>query len=202
LPPGATTLRKPDQAIAELATRQRGVVSQAQLVAAGLTPSAITRRVAAGRLHRLHRGVYAVGHTALPFVARLQAATLACGPQTVISSWSRAAVYELCPPRLPIHVPVSGGRGRRQPGLVIHGGALGPEDVVVRGGLRMTSWARTMLDIAADATLGEVVELLDRPRPSGWSRPRRCSTSSPAARGAAARTACATRSSSSTRRAC
>jgi very-short-patch-repair endonuclease len=160
--PAATTLRKPDQVVAELAARQRGVVSQAQLMEAGLTPSAISRRVAAGRLHRLHRGVYAVGHTALPFTARLQAATLACGPQTVISSWSRAAMYALCPPRLPIHVTVPGGRGRQQPGLVIHGGALAPDDVVVQGGLRMTSWARTMLDIAADATVDELVELLDR----------------------------------------
>jgi very-short-patch-repair endonuclease len=160
--PAASRLRKPDQAVAEVASRQRGVVSHAQLLAAGLTPSAISRRVAAGRLHRLHRGVYAVGHTALPFTARLQAATLACGPQTVVSSWSRAAIYELCPPRLPIHVTVPGGRGRRHRGLVVHSGVLAPHDIVTHGGLRMTSWARTMLDVAADATLDEVVDLLDR----------------------------------------
>jgi very-short-patch-repair endonuclease len=158
----AITLRNPDRSIAALATAQHGVVAQAQLVSAGLTPSAISRRVAAGRLHRLHRGVYAVGHTALPFVAHLRAATLACGPETVISSWSTAAWLALCPPRLPIHVTVPGGRGRHHPGLVVHGGALAPIDVVLRDGLRQTSWARTMLDIAADATLEEVVGLLDR----------------------------------------
>jgi len=160
--PAAATLRNPDRLVAELATAQRGVVAQAQLVAAGLTVSAISRRVAAGRLHRLHRGVYAVGHTALPFTARLQAASLACGAHSTICSWSTAASLGLCPPRLPIHVNVSGGRGRRHAGLVIHGGTLAPIDVVVRGGLRHTSWARTMLDIAADADLDEVVALLDR----------------------------------------
>jgi very-short-patch-repair endonuclease len=156
------TLRNPDRVVAELATAQRGVVSRAQLIAAGLTPSAIKRRVATGRLHRLHRGVYAVGHTALPFAARLQAAALACGEQTVICSWSSAADLGISPPRLPIHINVPGGRGRRHPGLVVHGATLAPIDIVVRGGLRQTSWARTMLDIAADATLDEVVDLLDR----------------------------------------
>jgi very-short-patch-repair endonuclease len=157
-----TTLRNPDLVVAELATAQRGVVSQAQLVEMGLTLAAIKRRVATGRLHRLHRGVYAVGHTALPFAARLQAASLACGAQTVICSWSTAASLGVCPPRLPIHVNVPDGRGRHHPGLVVHGATLAPVDVVVRGGLRHTSWARTMLDIAADATVEEVVALLDR----------------------------------------
>jgi len=160
--PATGTLRNPDQRIAELATAQRGVITSAQLAEAGLSTSAISRRVAAGRLHRLHRGVYAVGHTALPFAARLQAASLACGDQTVICSWSSAASLGISPPCLPIHVNVPGGRGRRHAGLVVHGAALAPQDVVTRGGLRQTSWARTMLDVAADADLDGVVALLDR----------------------------------------
>jgi very-short-patch-repair endonuclease len=158
----ATTLRNPDQAVAAVATRQVGMVSTAQLRQAGVSSSGIRRRVEAGHLHPWHRGVYAVGHPALPFGAHLWAATLACGPQTTISSWSTAAWLELSAPRVPIHVTVPAGRGRHRPGLVIHGGKLAPQDVVVRDGLRMTSWARTMLDIAADASLDEVIGLLDR----------------------------------------
>jgi very-short-patch-repair endonuclease len=158
----ARSLRSGDAVVAELATRQHGVVSLAQLVEAGLTPSAISRRVAAGRLHRLHQGVYAVGHTALPFAARLHAAMFAAGPQTTITSWSAAAFLEVAPPRLPIHVTVPGGRGRDRPGLVVHDGALAPRDVVQRGGLRVTTWARTMLDVGADASVDSLVGLLDR----------------------------------------
>ncbi len=53
-----------DGAVAKLALRQYGVVSRAQLTALGASKRQIQRRVAAGRLHRLHPGVFAVGHRA------------------------------------------------------------------------------------------------------------------------------------------
>jgi hypothetical protein len=53
---------RPDAWIARLASRQHGVLSTAQLLAARFTHDAIRRRVEAGWLHRIHRGVYAVGH--------------------------------------------------------------------------------------------------------------------------------------------
>ncbi len=66
-----------DAAIAALAGKQHGVVALFQLVAMGLSPRAVRKRVAAGRLHRIHRGVYAVGHAKLLPRARWMAATLA-----------------------------------------------------------------------------------------------------------------------------
>jgi predicted transcriptional regulator of viral defense system len=57
-----TAKPNPDAWIARLAARQHGVISVGQLIAAGLTYEAIRRRVRTGRLHRIHRGVYAVGH--------------------------------------------------------------------------------------------------------------------------------------------
>ncbi len=63
--------------IAEIAHRQHGVVAHRQLVAAGLNPSTISRWARAGHLHRLHRGVYAVGHTDLSRHGRWLAAVLA-----------------------------------------------------------------------------------------------------------------------------
>ena len=68
-----------DRALAELAERQHGVVSRAQLVTLGFGRRAIDRVVAAGRLHRLHRGVYAVGHRLVGREGRFMAATLATG---------------------------------------------------------------------------------------------------------------------------
>jgi predicted transcriptional regulator of viral defense system len=55
-----------DREIAQLAERQHGMLTRRQLAALGLSQNAITARAAAGRLHRIHRGVYAVSHPILP----------------------------------------------------------------------------------------------------------------------------------------
>jgi Transcriptional regulator, AbiEi antitoxin len=68
-----------DRAVGNIAGKQHGVVSTRQLLAAGLSRSGVARRVREGRLHRIHRGVYAVGHRALSHEARWMAAVLACG---------------------------------------------------------------------------------------------------------------------------
>jgi hypothetical protein len=58
-----------DVHIAQLAARQKGVVKLAHLVALGLSERAIRWRVRSGKLHRLHRGVYLVGHSVPPPLA-------------------------------------------------------------------------------------------------------------------------------------
>ena len=92
------TSTPPERALAELANRQWGVISIAQLEALGLGRSAVTRRVQAGRLHRIHRGVYAVGHRALRVEGRRLAAVLACGPGAVLSHVSAAAHWACSTP--------------------------------------------------------------------------------------------------------
>jgi Protein of unknown function (DUF559)/Transcriptional regulator, AbiEi antitoxin len=52
-------------AIVQLAERQHGVVARHQLSELGIGRRAIGSRLAAGRLHAIHRGVYAVGHRVL-----------------------------------------------------------------------------------------------------------------------------------------
>src|SRR5262245_2704205 len=76
--------------IARIAARQHGVVSLEQLRSAGLSSSAINRRVSGARLHRLHRGVYAVGHTHLSERGHWMAAVLTCGDGAVLSHLSAA----------------------------------------------------------------------------------------------------------------
>jgi hypothetical protein len=49
-----------ERRIARLASQQHGVVASTQLKDAGVARSTISDWTAAGRLHRLHRGVYAV----------------------------------------------------------------------------------------------------------------------------------------------
>ena len=67
-----------DARLSRLATRQHGVVSRNQLLVLGLDTDQIAYRVQVGRLHRLYRGVYAVGHVRLTQRGRWLAAVIAC----------------------------------------------------------------------------------------------------------------------------
>jgi very-short-patch-repair endonuclease len=98
------------------------VVTFAQLCACGIDRSGAWRRVKAGRLHRLHRGVYAVGHRGLSEEGRWMAAVLACGEGAVLSHRSAAVLWELLRPidgPVDVSVPSSAGRGKRS-GIVLH----------------------------------------------------------------------------------
>jgi hypothetical protein len=88
-----------DLRVAAVAAQQGGVVSAAQLHAAGLGRGATHARVLAGRLIRLHRGVYAVGHAQLTPRGWRWAAVLACGGPgaAALSHRSAAAVWDLLP---------------------------------------------------------------------------------------------------------
>ena len=73
MPPKAAC-RLADEVIAEIAARQHGVIGLSQLVGAGLSSKQVSYRVQRRRLHRIYRGVYAVGHTVLSREAHWMAA--------------------------------------------------------------------------------------------------------------------------------
>ena len=70
-------------------------MSQGQLIAAGIPRDAIRRRVSAGYLLRLHRGVYAVGHRSDIALGPETAALLACRDGALLSHHSAAALRGL-----------------------------------------------------------------------------------------------------------
>jgi len=149
-----------DARIARVATRQRGLVTTEQLLALGLTRDAIRQRVRTGRLHRIHRGVYAVGHAALPAWGREQAALLAVGPGAALSHASAAAAWGLAPaPPRTVHVTTPDDRRHRR-GVQVHRAALPAAGVRHCHGLRVTSPARTILDLAATGTAPRELERL------------------------------------------
>jgi predicted transcriptional regulator of viral defense system len=82
----------PDATVARIAELQHGVVSIRQLQAAGLGRNAVSLRVHRGRLHRLHQGVYAVGHRAISHEGRWMAAILASGRPTELRADSRSGM--------------------------------------------------------------------------------------------------------------
>jgi very-short-patch-repair endonuclease len=134
--------------VARLAGSQHGVVSVQQLREAGLTKDRILRRVEAGRLHPLLRGVYAVGHRSVSERGMELAAVLACGPGAVLSHRAAARLWALIH-SVPV-VEVTAVRSRVGPrGVVLHRSrSLEPEDRAVRDGVPVTSVARTLVDLA------------------------------------------------------
>ena len=140
---------RPDARVARLAAEQWGVVSADDLRRCGLSYKAVEVRVASARLHVVHRGVYAVGHAAIPLEGRFLAAVKACGPNAVLSHFSAATLYGLVPwdDRYPeVTAPVS----RSHQGIRLHrSSVLEADDVTRRHGIPVTTPARTLVDLAA-----------------------------------------------------
>ena len=152
--------------IASLAGGQHGVVARWQLLRLGLSEGAIDRRLAAGRLHRLHRGVFAVGHTALRAEGRWMAAVLALGGDAVLSHATAAAAWDLRPLISgAIHVTVPGTAGRkRRAGIRLHRSrTLTPHETTTHRGIPVTTPRRTIIDLARTLE-GRPLEHVARPR--------------------------------------
>ena len=140
-----------DWVIARIATRQHGVVSRTQLLGAGVGRHQIEHRLASGRLHPVHRGVYRVGHQAPGPPAREMAAVLACGPGAAISHRSAARMWEWIErdPGAPIEMTVTRSRAPRLRGVRGHRTTrFDRGDVVLVARVPTTSPARTVLDVA------------------------------------------------------
>lgn len=155
-----------DRAIARVASGQFGLVTYAQLAEIGLDSSMIAVRLRAGRLFRLHRGVYSVVPPRLLTIkGRWLAAVLACGPGAVLSHLDAAALWELC--RVgsgPIHVTVPNENGRkRRNGIVLHrSSTLLPSHVAVEDSIPVTKPERTLADLRRTLPEHRVAPILRR----------------------------------------
>lgn len=151
-----------DAWIAELATRQHGVVAWFQLRAAGISRGCVDFRLAERRLHLVHRGVYAVGHRALSPEGRLLAAVLALGPNAVLSHRSAAEHWGLLRGTASAtHVTVPGrGTLARRRGIIVHRTADVARETL--GAIPVTPVARTLLDLAATTPLRTLNRAIER----------------------------------------
>jgi Protein of unknown function (DUF559) len=133
--------------MATLATRQHGVVARSQLLERGFGSRGIERRLRDGRLHALHRGVYAVGHPLVVQRGHWIAAVLACGEEALLSHLSATTLWGLVRPRSPIDVTSSSGRSGRR-AIRFHQGKVGPDERAIRDRIPTTTVARTLFDLA------------------------------------------------------
>lgn len=166
----ATSIRhgKADEAILALAAGQHGIVTRAQVLAAGVTSSGLDRRIRLGRVRALHAGVYLVGPVHTTFASAM-AGVLACGDRSVVSHRTASALWVQVPQpdaAAVVDVIVPGG-DRRRPGLRVHlVRALRSDEVTSLQAIPITTPARTLLDLASAVSAREleraVVEVLGR----------------------------------------
>lgn len=117
----------------------------------------------AGRLHRLHQGVFAVGHTNLSLEGRCLAAVLASGPNSLLSHYSAGWLLGLISTRpVPVHVTAPVPRRRRDLVRLHHSRTLVPADRSLERGVPVTSVARTALDLAAVVRFRSLRRLIRR----------------------------------------
>lgn len=158
------------QKLALLATEQHGVAARAQLLALGFTRNEIQKRIDEARLHRIHRGVYAVGHRKLTLKGIWMAAVLAVGADALLSHRAGLALWDLRRSESGvIDVTVPGSSGKPGPaGVRVHTTrALRRDDAACIDGIAVTSVAWTVVDYAGIANQREVrlvLEALDRRR--------------------------------------
>ena len=176
-----------DEAISQLAERQHGKVSRRQLLGLGLGSRAIDYRLAKGLLRPDYRGVFSLGHRPKSRESRWMAAVLYGGEGAALSHWSASSLWRMRPGTGPISHVTCGRRRSSVDGIRMHYAQLLPDEVTEEQGIRTTTPARTLLDLAPllpspilarmlDAAPGEgasLAELLARyPRRPGVARLR------------------------------
>lgn len=150
-----------DQRITAL-SRPHGVVGRGQLLGAGIPAHVVDRRVAAGFLRPLHRGVYAVGSVQSDDAPEA-AAALACGDGAWISHASSGQLWRVYEKRrrLPIDVTVVAPHAPRRRGIRIHRVQSLQRDEVTRlRGIPITTPARTLLDLSAELPSRELEQAI------------------------------------------
>jgi len=157
---GQEQTRRFDPKISALAERQFGTVSRSQLRELGMSDTAIDERVMAGRLHRLHRGVFAVGHRVLSIQGRRMAALLASGSGAVLSHGTAAALWGIRG-SAGGHIHVTTAKKRRSSGSIRHHFSLLPDDekttVEV---IPTTTVPRTIFDMAATSSIDRIEDMI------------------------------------------
>ena len=158
---------RPDaKAISELAERQHGVIAAAQLYSLGLSETQVRKRVADGWLHRVHRGVYAVGLRRLAREGLWLGGVLACGEDAALSHHAGGELWNIRRrqrgrPYVEVTIPRSNG-SRPRPGIVVHRiPTLRPDEITTHDHIPVTTPARTILDLAGRLPARQLERMVD-----------------------------------------
>jgi very-short-patch-repair endonuclease len=158
-----------ERRIARIADRQQINVTRAQLIEAGLSDRGIRHRVKQGSLYLVYRAVYSVGRPARLGPERACAAVLACGENAVLAGGAAAGAWAFRTwPYPPYEVFVE--HDRRPKGIKARRVKLDRRDIRRHLGIRMTSPARTVLDVAPRLSDSQLKRAIDEARLSRTAR--------------------------------
>jgi hypothetical protein len=151
--------------IRERFRRQNGFITRQQLLALGLTASAVDGRLRSGRYVAVHTGVYSEGSPRRDPVGRATAAVLACGPGAVLSHGSAASLWGLIAGDWAPNLEVITAVRRTRPGITVHRcPSLERRDITHHWGIPVTTPARTVLDVASRLTARQLTRLVNDAR--------------------------------------
>jgi very-short-patch-repair endonuclease len=150
-----------DARVAWEAAKQHGVVDRAQLLTCGVSRAGVERRIAAGWLYRMHRGVYAVGHPGLSRHGGWMAAVLSGGHGAALSHRSAAALWGIGHDGRVPSITIPGTKRVGTAGLEVHAGLLRSDEIVIFDDIPVTSVGRTLLDLAEILTVEQLVPIID-----------------------------------------
>lgn len=140
-----------DAEIVAIANRQHGIVTHRQLCRLGLTRSAIEHRRSGGRLRKLHRGVYALGHDQLRSDGVWLAGVLAYGDDarlgaaTGLMAWGLRDTLSV---RVDVIVPTDAGISERRGTRLFRRPDLRSDECTWHHQIPITNVPRTLLDAA------------------------------------------------------
>jgi Transcriptional regulator, AbiEi antitoxin len=148
--------RTVEQRVAQIASRSHGVVTRAELLKAGVTPTEIKRRIRRGGLIRVHRGVFRVGHAAPSIEVHYMAAVKACGAGSLLAGRAAAHLLGLLK-RTPPMPEVLCATERRNRGVITHRVRRAElTDATKWRGIPVTTVPRTLVDLAAALPEGQL----------------------------------------------
>ncbi len=149
-----------DQTIAAIATRAEGRITSAKLRDLGLSWDQIAYRAKIGRLHRVARGVYSVGHLNDGPRARWLTAVLRIGPEAVLSHGPAAGHWGIRPHSSATVDVTYPRRHRAVPGICLHRCDLPADEITIHNEIPITTVPRTLFDLAAILSPGRLERAL------------------------------------------
>jgi hypothetical protein len=154
-----------DRVLATLAGARFGLFTYREAIEAGWSRQLIDRRLRAGRIERVARGVYAFAGVPDSWEGSVLAAVLAAGDRAVASHDAAAALhgFEFCARRgaAKVHLAVPHHVDVQRDAVVVHRVILPDEHLTVVEGIRTTTYERTLVDMSARLGLGQIARILD-----------------------------------------
>src|SRR3954471_8121759 len=147
-----------NKAIARLANRRKGLVTRDELSDAGLTERQIDWRLENGALIPEYERIYRVGHCAPNLETSYLAAVLACGEGALLSGRAATYLYGLIKGEAP-KPEVTTPTQRRPQGVITHRARVHALEATTYHDIPITTVPRTVVDMAARSTPGELAEL-------------------------------------------